>query len=230
MAVTQATHRSRRCASMCPTTATCSCKYCFASTGDFGTGPQDHAAGGGQEGHRLWSSKTSGKRHNIEVDFFGGEPLMAMDTVKATVEYARAHEGGMGQALPLHHDHQRRAAQSRRTSTISTRTWTTVSCLWTAVTEVNDRHRPDRGRQRAAMMSLYQSSRSWSRPAAIRTTITTCAAPLPATIWTSASRCDLSIADPRALTAFPWSLPYGKPDSDPYALREEDLPPGQGGV
>ena len=68
------------------------CKYCFASTGDFGTG------------HRMTmnvetAKKTidfviarSGKRHNIEVDFFGGEPLMAMDTVKATVDYARSLE------------------------------------------------------------------------------------------------------------------------------------------
>ena len=34
----------------------------------------------------------SGSRRNIEVDFFGGEPLMAMDTVKATVDYARSLE------------------------------------------------------------------------------------------------------------------------------------------
>ena len=34
----------------------------------------------------------SGSRRNIEVDFFGGEPLMAIDTVKATVEYARSLE------------------------------------------------------------------------------------------------------------------------------------------
>ena len=68
------------------------CKYCFASTGDFGTG------------HRMTMDfetakraidfviERSGKRRNIEVDFFGGEPLMAMDTVKKTVEYARSIE------------------------------------------------------------------------------------------------------------------------------------------
>lgn len=68
------------------------CKYCFASTGDFGTG------------HRMTMNvetakkaidfviARSGQRRNIEVDFFGGEPLMAMDTVKATVEYARSLE------------------------------------------------------------------------------------------------------------------------------------------
>ena len=68
------------------------CKYCFASTGDFGTG------------HRMTMDvetakkaidfviERSGARRNIEVDFFGGEPLMAMDTVKATVDYARSLE------------------------------------------------------------------------------------------------------------------------------------------
>ena len=71
------------------------CKYCFASTGDFGTGrkimPPEVAIRAID-----WVAKKSGKRHNIEVDFFGGEPLMAMDTVKATVEYARAHEKEWG--------------------------------------------------------------------------------------------------------------------------------------
>ena len=68
------------------------CRYCFASTGDFGTG------------HRMtmdvetakkaidWVVAKSGKRRNIEVDFFGGEPLMAMETVKETVRYARSLE------------------------------------------------------------------------------------------------------------------------------------------
>ena len=35
---------------------------------------------------------SAGKRRNIEIDFFGGEPLMAMDTVRRTVEYARSLE------------------------------------------------------------------------------------------------------------------------------------------
>lgn len=67
------------------------CKYCFASTGDFGKGrkimPPEVALQAID-----WVVKKSGKRHNIEVDFFGGEPLMAMETVRATVNYARAHE------------------------------------------------------------------------------------------------------------------------------------------
>ena len=36
--------------------------------------------------------KNSGKRRNLEVDFFGGEPLMNFDAVKEIVEYAREQE------------------------------------------------------------------------------------------------------------------------------------------
>ena len=67
------------------------CKYCFASTGDFG------------EGRKLMSYETgkkavdfllqnSGDRVNLEMDFFGGEPLMNFETVKKIVEYARSQE------------------------------------------------------------------------------------------------------------------------------------------
>ncbi len=67
------------------------CKYCFASTGDFGTGRKIMPVEIAKKAID-WVVKKSGKRHNIEVDFFGGEPLMALDTVKHTVDYARAHE------------------------------------------------------------------------------------------------------------------------------------------
>lgn len=67
------------------------CKYCFASTGDFGTGRKVMDFGTAKRAIDFVIAK-SGKRRNIEVDFFGGEPLMAMDTVKRTVEYARSLE------------------------------------------------------------------------------------------------------------------------------------------
>lgn len=34
----------------------------------------------------------SGSRHNLEVDFFGGEPLMNFEVVKALVAYGRELE------------------------------------------------------------------------------------------------------------------------------------------
>lgn len=67
------------------------CKYCFAATGDFGTGRKVMSLDTAKKAIDFVVAK-SGKRHNIEVDFFGGEPLMAMDVVKETVKYARSLE------------------------------------------------------------------------------------------------------------------------------------------
>lgn len=71
------------------------CKYCFASTGDFGTGRKIMPFETARAAIDFVVAK-SGKRRNIEVDFFGGEPLMAWDTVKQTVEYARSIEAAAG--------------------------------------------------------------------------------------------------------------------------------------
>ena len=67
------------------------CKYCFASTGDFGTGRKIMPFETAKRAIDFVIER-SGKRRNIEVDFFGGEPLMAWDTVVKTVEYARSIE------------------------------------------------------------------------------------------------------------------------------------------
>lgn len=64
------------------------CRYCFASTGDFGTGRLIMSPETAKKAIDFVISK-SGSRRNIEIDFFGGEPLMAFETVKATVEYAK---------------------------------------------------------------------------------------------------------------------------------------------
>lgn len=64
------------------------CGYCFAQTGDFGTVRSLMDAETARKAIDF-VIEHSGKRHNIEVDFFGGEPLMAMDTVRETVKYAQ---------------------------------------------------------------------------------------------------------------------------------------------
>ena len=67
------------------------CKYCFAEEGEY-------------HGRRALMSfevgkkaldfliANSGNRKNLEVDFFGGEPLMNWDVVKQLVEYGRSKE------------------------------------------------------------------------------------------------------------------------------------------
>ena len=67
------------------------CKYCFASTGDFGQGRKIMPPEIAKKAIDFVITR-SGVRHNIEVDFFGGEPLMAWDTVTQTVDYARSLE------------------------------------------------------------------------------------------------------------------------------------------
>ncbi len=67
------------------------CKYCFASTGDFGQGRKLMTLETGK--HAIdFLLENSGDRTNLELDFFGGEPLMNFKVVKQIVEYARSRE------------------------------------------------------------------------------------------------------------------------------------------
>lgn len=68
------------------------CKYCFASTGTYDGDQRKIMSFETAKAAIDFVVEKSGSRRNIEVDFFGGEPLMAMDTVKRTVEYARSLE------------------------------------------------------------------------------------------------------------------------------------------
>jgi uncharacterized protein len=74
------------------------CSYCFAGTGDY------------HSGRKMMSPETaikalqflidhSGERQNIEVDFFGGEPLLNFETVKRTVFYGREAEAKTGKQI-----------------------------------------------------------------------------------------------------------------------------------
>ena len=72
-------------------TCNLNCAYCFASQGKY------HGARALMSfdvGKRAldFLVENSGSRHNLEVDFFGGEPLMNFDVVKALVAYARSIE------------------------------------------------------------------------------------------------------------------------------------------
>ena len=73
-------------------TCNMTCKYCFASQGRYnGERALMPLSVGKQAIDFLIAS--SGTRRNLEVDFFGGEPLMNWDVVKDIVRYAREIEG-----------------------------------------------------------------------------------------------------------------------------------------
>jgi uncharacterized protein len=67
------------------------CKYCFADKGAFfgETSLMSYETG------KLaidFLIKNSGERHNLEVDFFGGEPLMNFNVVKQLIDYGKTEE------------------------------------------------------------------------------------------------------------------------------------------
>ena len=67
------------------------CKYCFADEGEYKGCRKLMSAEIGKKAIDFVIEK-SGPRKNIEVDLFGGEPLMAFDAVKEIVEYAKKQE------------------------------------------------------------------------------------------------------------------------------------------
>ena len=76
-------------------TCNLNCSYCFASQGRF---HGERAIMSFETAKRAidFLVENSGTRRNLEVDFFGGEPLLNWDVVKQTVEYARSIEKEKG--------------------------------------------------------------------------------------------------------------------------------------
>ena len=72
-------------------TCNLNCSYCFASQGKY---HGDRAVMSYEVGKQAldFLVANSGTRHNLEVDFFGGEPLMNFQVVKDLVAYARSIE------------------------------------------------------------------------------------------------------------------------------------------
>ncbi|MBR4200843.1 MAG: 4Fe-4S cluster-binding domain-containing protein, partial [Oscillospiraceae bacterium] len=76
-------------------TCNLNCSYCFASQGKY---HGERAVMSFEVGKRAldFLVENSGSRHNLEVDFFGGEPLMNFQVVKDLVAYARSIEQECG--------------------------------------------------------------------------------------------------------------------------------------
>ena len=74
------------------------CKYCFADEGEY------HGHGGVMSADTAKKAidyviKRSGPRKNIEIDLFGGEPTLIMDTIKEIIKYARDNEEKWGKRV-----------------------------------------------------------------------------------------------------------------------------------
>lgn len=68
------------------------CRYCFASQGDYRD--RDRSLMPAEVGIKAleWLVQHSGARRNLEVDFFGGEPLMNFNAIKRIVAHGRLLE------------------------------------------------------------------------------------------------------------------------------------------
>lgn len=71
------------------------CRYCFAGEGEYagGRGLMTFDVGKRALDYLL---AHSGSRRNLEVDFFGGEPLLNFPVIKELVAYARSREAECG--------------------------------------------------------------------------------------------------------------------------------------
>lgn len=71
------------------------CAYCFAGKGDYAGERMVMSAETGKQAIDFLV-RESGDRERLEVDFFGGEPLMNFQVVRQVVDYARGEEKRWG--------------------------------------------------------------------------------------------------------------------------------------
>lgn len=74
------------------------CGYCFADGGPYGGGRELMSPEVARQAVDFLI-EASGDRSHAEIDFFGGEPLMAFDVVKETVAYARKRGAEVGKTF-----------------------------------------------------------------------------------------------------------------------------------
>lgn len=74
------------------------CRYCFAGQGDFGGSRGLMSPEVGRRALELLL-ELSGSRRHVEVDFFGGEPLLNFATMKELVEYGRKRADDAGKEI-----------------------------------------------------------------------------------------------------------------------------------
>ena len=134
------------------------CKYCFASTGGYGTQRKIMSPETAKRAIDFVIEK-SGKRRNIEVDFFGGEPLMAMDTVKRDHCLRQIHRGKYGKNFRFTITTNGMLLNQENTDYINRELKNAVLSL-DGRKEINDAKRPTAA-GKGVMKSSFRSSRSW---------------------------------------------------------------------
>lgn len=74
------------------------CKYCFADEGEYKGCRKPMSVEVGKKAID-YVLRNSGSIKNLEVDLFGGEPLMVFDTIKQIVDYAKKEDKKFGKNI-----------------------------------------------------------------------------------------------------------------------------------
>lgn len=77
------------------------CRYCFAGTGDYGTHKRSMLSVETGKKAIDFLIASSGKRHNLDIDFFGGEPLLNWPVVVELTKYCEQRSVQTGKDIRI---------------------------------------------------------------------------------------------------------------------------------
>lgn len=120
------------------------CRYCFAGTGDFGTGHRSMLDLETGKKAIDFLIAASGPRRNLDIDFFGGEPLMNWPVVVALTHYAEETGPKAGKNIRLTLTTNSVLLDEEKSAFINEHMKNVVLSI-DGRPEVHDRMRPDAG-------------------------------------------------------------------------------------
>ncbi|MCI8577614.1 MAG: thioether cross-link-forming SCIFF peptide maturase [Lachnospiraceae bacterium] len=193
------------------------CKYCFAEEGEY---HGRRALMSFEVGKKAldFLMDSSGERRNLEVDFFGGEPLMNWQVVKQLVEYGRSQEEARGKRFRFTLT-TNGVLLNDEVMDFCNREMSNVVLSLDGRRQVNDRMRPTRGGGKSSYDIIVPRFQKFAKSRAgkdyyVRGTFTRYNLDFAedvkhfADLGFDQMSMEPVVADPR----------------EPYAIREEDLP------
>ena len=137
------------------------CKYCFAEEGEY---HGRRAIMSYEVGKRAldFLIENSGSRRNLEVDFFGGEPLMNWQVVKKLVAYGRSREKETGKRFRFTITTNGMLLNDEVTE-FAVREFANVVLSIDGRREVNDRMRPVRGSKASSYDIIMPKFKKFAR-------------------------------------------------------------------
>jgi uncharacterized protein len=132
-----------------------SCRYCFASQGSFGGAPSLMVEDVGKVAID-WLIEASKDRKYLDVDFFGGEPLLAFDTVKAVLLHALREGSRRGKEFRFTLTTNCTLLDDRKIAFLADHGVSLILSI-DGRSEVHDRMRPARGGQPTYSVAVRQA-------------------------------------------------------------------------